>query len=121
MGGHGEGLQRPCGDQPETRVRRGQPQASEGRRHFPHDQKINPPSPLDNQGGLLDSVSGRGRRMGFLQLINMNSMKKYQCLNGPECRPQAPVAEAGAAHYEGSLGDAPKTLFIFLATPYPLR
>ena len=32
MGGHGEGLQRPCGDQPETSVRRGKPQASDGPR-----------------------------------------------------------------------------------------
>jgi hypothetical protein len=32
MGGHGEGPQRPCGDQPEMSVRRGQPQASDGRR-----------------------------------------------------------------------------------------
>ena len=30
--GHGEGLQRPCGDQPEMSVRRGQPQASDGPR-----------------------------------------------------------------------------------------
>jgi len=29
MGGHREGLQRPCGDQPETSVRRGKPQASD--------------------------------------------------------------------------------------------
>jgi hypothetical protein len=29
MGGHGEGLQRPCGDQPEMSVRRGQLKASE--------------------------------------------------------------------------------------------
>ena len=42
-------------------------------------------------------------------------------MNGTECRPQAPVAEGGPAPYEGSLGDAPKTLFLFLATPYPLR
>ena len=40
-------------------------------------------------------------------------------MNGTECRPQAPVAEGGPAPYEGSLGDAPKTLCIFLATPYP--
>ena len=32
MGGHEEELQRPCGDQPETSVRRGQPQASDGPR-----------------------------------------------------------------------------------------
>jgi hypothetical protein len=32
-----------------------------------------------------------------------------------------PVAEGGPASYEGYLGDTPKTLFIFLATPYPLR
>ena len=42
-------------------------------------------------------------------------------MNGTECRPQAPVAEGGPGPYEGSLGDAPKTLFIFLATPAPLR
>ena len=29
---HGEGLQRPCGDQPEMSVRRGKPQASDGPR-----------------------------------------------------------------------------------------
>jgi hypothetical protein len=33
----------------------------------------------------------------------------------------SPRREGGAEPYEGSLGDAPKTLFIFLATPYPLR
>jgi hypothetical protein len=38
-------------------------------------------------------------------------------MNGTECRPQAPVAEGGPESYEGYLGDAPKTLFIFLATP----
>jgi hypothetical protein len=42
-------------------------------------------------------------------------------MNGTECRPQAPVAEGGPEFYEGYLGDAPKTLSIFLATPYPLR
>jgi hypothetical protein len=42
-------------------------------------------------------------------------------MNGTECRPQAPVAEGGPESYESYLGDAPKTLFIFLATPYPLR
>jgi hypothetical protein len=42
-------------------------------------------------------------------------------MNGTECRPQAPVAEGGPESYEGYLGDAPKTLFIFLATPNPLR
>jgi hypothetical protein len=42
-------------------------------------------------------------------------------MNGTECRPQAPVAEGGPESYEGYIGDAPKTLSIFLATPYPLR
>jgi len=42
-------------------------------------------------------------------------------MNGTECRPQAPVAEGGPESYEGYFGDAPKTLFIFLATPYLLR
>jgi hypothetical protein len=32
-----------------------------------------------------------------------------------------PVAEGGPDSYEGYLGDTPKTLSIFLATPYPLR
>ena len=32
-----------------------------------------------------------------------------------------PVAERGPESYEGYLGDPPKTLFIFLSTPYPLR
>jgi hypothetical protein len=40
-------------------------------------------------------------------------------MNGTECRPQAPVG--GGESYEGHIGDAPKTLFIFLATPCPLR
>jgi hypothetical protein len=42
-------------------------------------------------------------------------------MNGTECRPQAPVAEGGRESYEGYLGDPPKTLFMFLTTPYPLR
>jgi len=42
-------------------------------------------------------------------------------MNGAECRPQAPVAEGGPESYEGLIGDTPKTPFIFLATPYPLR
>ena len=42
-------------------------------------------------------------------------------MNGTECRPQAPVAEGGPESYEGYIGDTPKTLFIFIATPYPLR
>jgi hypothetical protein len=42
-------------------------------------------------------------------------------MNVTECHPQAPVAEGGPEPYEGYLGDPPKTLFIFLATPYPLR
>jgi len=32
-----------------------------------------------------------------------------------------PVAEGDPASYEAYLGDTPKTLSIFLATPYPLR
>jgi hypothetical protein len=32
-----------------------------------------------------------------------------------------PRSGGGPESYEGYLGDAPKTLFIFLATPYPLR
>ena len=47
--------------------------------------------------------------------------KKHLCMNGTECRPQAPVAEGGPEPYEGYIGDPPKTLSIFLATPYPLR
>jgi hypothetical protein len=42
-------------------------------------------------------------------------------MNGTECRPQAPVAEGGLESYEGYLDNAPEILFIFLATPYPLR
>jgi len=43
-------------------------------------------------------------------------------MNGTECRPQAPVAEGGPSFNESyHYGDTPKTLFIFLATPYPLR
>ena len=42
-------------------------------------------------------------------------------MNGTECRPQVPVAEGGPNPYEGYIGDPPKTLSIFLATPYPLR
>ncbi len=42
-------------------------------------------------------------------------------MNGIECRPQAPVARGGPESYEGYIGDTPKTLFIFIATPYPLR
>ena len=42
-------------------------------------------------------------------------------MNGTECRPQAPVAERGLESYEAYLDDAPETLFIFLAAPYPLR
>jgi len=38
-------------------------------------------------------------------------------MNGTECRPQAPVAEGGP----NVTANAPKTLFLFLATPYPLR
>jgi hypothetical protein len=58
--------------------------------------------------------------MDIIELVNMN-MKKLQRMNGTECRPRAPVAEGGPEPYEGSFGDAPKTLFIFLVTPYPLR
>ena len=42
-------------------------------------------------------------------------------MNGTECRPQAPVAEGGPESNEGYTGDTPKTLSIFLSTPYPLR
>jgi hypothetical protein len=35
--------------------------------------------------------------------------------------PVSPRSGGGTESYEGYLGDAPKTLFIFLATPYPLR
>jgi hypothetical protein len=42
-------------------------------------------------------------------------------MKGIECRPQAPVVEGGPESYEGYIGDTPKTLSIFLATPYPLR
>ena len=45
--------------------------------------------------------------------------KKLQCMNGTECRPQASVAEGGPESYEGHIGDTPKTLSIFLATPTP--
>jgi hypothetical protein len=38
-------------------------------------------------------------------------------MNGTECRPQASVAEGGPESYEGYIGDTPKTLFIFIATP----
>ena len=93
MGGHGEGLQRPCGDQSEPSVRRGQPQASDG-----------------------------PRLQGWVSLsLLIRTQKKLQPMNGTECRPRAPVAEGGPEPHEGSLGDAPKTMFIFLATPYPLR
>jgi hypothetical protein len=36
--------------------------------------------------------------------------------------PVSPRSGGGTPEpYEGNLGDAPETLFIFLATPYPLR
>jgi len=58
--------------------------------------------------------------MDIIELVNMN-MKKLQRMNGTECRPRAPVAEGGPESYEGHIGDTPKTLSMFLATPYPLR
>ena len=67
IGGHEEGLQRPCGDQPEMRVRRGQPQASDG-----------------------------PRLRGWISLsLLIRTQKKLQRMNGTECRPRAPVAAGG--------------------------
>jgi hypothetical protein len=50
--------------------------SDEGSRRPPMDgdtsrmtKNIDPTSPLDNQGGLPVSVFGRGRRMGFRELI----------------------------------------------------
>ena len=67
MGGHGEGLQRPCGDQPERSVRRGKPQASEGRRHIKDFVVIPliPPTPLGQSRGLRGPCLRQRSEDGF--------------------------------------------------------
>jgi hypothetical protein len=70
-----------------------------------------------NSIGLIRPCQGDERSVSFRVI---ESIRAKFLLSGLE-PPLAPVAEGGPESYEGYLGDAPETLFIFLATPYPLR